>query len=556
MRVETSPRKLRKIAVFAAFGLAAILLPALALGVPGSGDMVALEAASGREITGLYNIIAKVCLAVLIIVEGVLIFAVFRFRRRSDEEMPEQIHGNMRLEVGWTLAALAIQVYIGWITVDTMFEVETIPETEITVEAIAYQWDWQFRYPDHGGFITEDLVVPAHTNVKLEVTSKDVIHAIFIPELGVKIDAVPGRFNYWWFNADGPINQTRVERNAIVAADQVKDEYVTTRPDWWAYLTGDAWPDYKENYYLPGEETGKTNLERRVAYLGASRKVGPTSPYAKYNAVEYRGMCAELCGKGHWDMYFRTVAMTKHDFEQWVVDVQAGGGEVNGAEIYAGKCASCHGSDGQGIEGQFPPLVGARWTTEEGMKKDHIEVVLNGLKGEVQVLGTTYNGVMQPWADVLNDAEVAAVVNHERTSWGNDGGEVTEEMVAEVREGLGLPPFPAGGTEPVPDAELMTVGARVYEACVTCHGAEGKGPGNLPNLAGNPKVLADPAALVETLVQGQDTDRWPSYQPPMGKAMSNRQLAGVLTYIRKSFGNEASAVQPDEVARIRGELKE
>ena len=71
-------------------------------------------------------------------------------------------------------------------------------------------------------------MIPAHTNVRLNITSKDVIHSLFIPELGVKMDAVPGRFNYWWVNADGPINQAVLENDYRVSPTY--DKRNTTRP--------------------------------------------------------------------------------------------------------------------------------------------------------------------------------------------------------------------------------------------------------------------------------------------------------------------------------------
>jgi cytochrome c oxidase subunit II len=556
----------RKSAILFAVITAVLIIPAAVFAVPGSGDFVSLESTSGRDITDLYNFIAKACLVILIIVEGVLITAILKFRRKSDDERPEQVHGNLKLEFGWTMAALLLQVYIGWITVDTMFEVETIPETEMTVEAIGYQWDWEFRYPDHGGFVHEDLIIPANTNVKLEVTSRDVIHSLFIPELGTKIDAVPGRFNYWWVNADGPLNRNDLTEVSRQRTDGDARQY-TTRPDWWKYATGDFFPT-TDRFYDARKPSEGGQLEREVGYLGKSRigssttqySEGEPSPYAKYDAIEYRGMCTELCGKDHWDMYFRTVSMTPSSFEQWVEDKKTGGtGEVDGEKLYTKNCASCHQSDGTGLGDQYPPLVGTKWVTQEDMKSQHIHVVLVGsnassLKGDTTVLGKTYTGIMQPWSQKFNDAEVAAIVNHERLSWGNDGGEVTEEDVAAAREELGLPAFPAGGAEPIPDKDLRAIGQRVYKSCVSCHGAEGKGPSTVPNLAQSPLVLSDVAGTVELLVNGRDLEKWPGAQPPMGKSMTDKQIAGVLTYMRQSFGNEASAVQPEEVQRIRKEI--
>ncbi len=533
--------------------LAALLVPLIAMAIPGTGDMISIHSPAGREISDLYNLISKICLVILVIVEVVLFTAIFKFRRRSDDEMPAQIHGNLNIEIGWTVAAAIVQVYIGWVTIDVMSRTDKMPETEMTVEAIAYQWGWQFRYPDHGGMLSDDLVVPAHKNIKLEITSRDVIHSIFIPQLGVKMDAVPGRFNYWWFNADGPVNQ--VLADGYERVDVTTEKRVTTRPE----LKSKFQWLYGENTFN-GRDTKVKGLEDRVTYMAQSRKVEEVSPYAKYAAVEYDGMCTEICGKGHWNMYFRTVAMTQSSFEEWVQDMQSGSGEVSGEAVYSAKCSSCHGADGAGSPPTFPPLIGTEWMNED-KKNEHIEVVLMGSKastllGDTTIAGVTYTGVMQPWGEVLNDAEVAAVVNHERNSWGNSGGEVDEKMVADARKALGLPPFPAGGAAPVPDSELMAEGENLYAACASCHGNDGKGLTRVPNLAGNTTLLSDVKATIGILVNGQDKPNWPGKKTAIGASLTDRQLSALLTYMRKSWGNDASAVTPSEVSRLRDEVKQ
>ena len=531
----------RALSVVGAVGVL-LLVPALAWAIPGSGELTSLDSPSGREIADLYNMLAKICFVIFVIVCTILLGAIVKFKRRDDDENPEQIHGHLRLEIGLMFAALAIQVYIGVKTIDTMWYVEKLPETQMTVEAIGYQWDWQFRYPDHGGFLAEDLVIPAHTNIKLDITSKDVIHSLFVPELGVKMDAVPGRFNYWWVNADGPVNQIAMSTEARV--EQAPQSLSTTRSDNPLLLNS-----LNAFSLVEPEERAPTTrgLERRVDYLAASRKID--DKYAKYDAVEYRGMCTELCGKGHYDMYFRVVAMTPSSFERWIEDQKNGGGkEADGEQIYQSKCASCHGAEGLGVGSQFPPLSGSEWVNsdEEENKRTHINVVLNGLEGQIEVKGVSYNGVMQPWAEALNDEEVAAVVNHERSSWGNNGGLVDAKMVAEQRERSELAPYPAGGSKPVPDRDLMNEGEKIYAACVTCHGAEGnKGKARI---ARSPMANGDINGYVSMLVNGTEK------KSAMGRSMSNRDLAAIITYTRGSFGNEASAVQPDEVGRIRGEV--
>jgi len=522
-----NPRHLKRAALLLALTLA-LLIPATAMAVPGSGEFIAHYTSGGREMTGLYNLIAKICLGVLIIVEGVLVVSIFKFRRRSDDERPVQNHGNLVLEIGWTTAAALFQIWIGVATINVMFATEVIPDDiDMTVEAVAYQWDWQFVYPDHGGLVHGDLVVPANTNVKLEVTSRDVIHSIFVPDLGIKLDAVPGRFNYWWFRADGPVNQVRVNDYSTVG--RIDREYVTTRPDFMRTR------DDATNKVTSG-------LEKRVTYLGRSRTVEEVSPYAAYSAIEYQGTCTELCGLGHWDMYFRAVVMSPSSFRQWIFDMQNQVTDANGPDVFAARCATCHGESGQGQGDQFPTLVGAARVVEEGQKDSHIQLVLEGL------------GVMPAFGQVLNDAEVTAVVNHERLSWGNAGGEITDEDVARVRESLGLPPFPAGGIEPTATTDLMSAGERIYESCVSCHGRDGQGPDYIPAIAGSSSVNGDPAALTELLVKGADTQEWPGKKSPVARSMTDFQLAALITYLRGSFGNESDPVQPADIQRIRRDM--
>jgi mono/diheme cytochrome c family protein/heme/copper-type cytochrome/quinol oxidase subunit 4 len=111
-----------------------------------------------------------------------------------------------------------------------------------------------------------------------------------------------------------------------------------------------------------------------------------------------------------------------------------------GADIYAGNCQSCHQADGTGIPGVFPPLAGnlPDLVNAEGGRQYLIDVLLHGLSGQIEVNGQTYNGVMPPWAN-LSDEQIAAVLNHELTSWGNDQAlqEFTPIAADEVAERRG-----------------------------------------------------------------------------------------------------------------------
>ncbi len=105
---------------------------------------------------------------------------------------------------------------------------------------------------------------------------------------------------------------------------------------------------------------------------------------------------------------------------------------VDGGEVYARICVSCHQPNGQGIVGAFPPLAGSDWLLKD--PETPIRIVLHGLQGSIEVKGMTYNGVMPEWGSRLSDEEIAAVLTHERRSWGNSAEEITSDMVDRIRK--------------------------------------------------------------------------------------------------------------------------
>lgn len=96
-------------------------------------------------------------------------------------------------------------------------------------------------------------------------------------------------------------------------------------------------------------------------------------------------------------------------------------------------CITCHMENGQGVPGAFPPLVGQK--EHMGDCVNHAKIVIEGMSGELVVDGVTYNGVMTPQGDLLNDLQIAAVISYERQSWGNDYGFCSPEDVAKARNG-------------------------------------------------------------------------------------------------------------------------
>ncbi|MFW6049618.1 MAG: c-type cytochrome [Myxococcota bacterium] len=103
-----------------------------------------------------------------------------------------------------------------------------------------------------------------------------------------------------------------------------------------------------------------------------------------------------------------------------------------GASVYRRVCASCHQADGEGSGVSFPPLAGSEWVV--GSPAILARIVLHGVQGPIDVAGQRYNGQMPGWGDQLDDAEVAAVLTHVRSNFGNDAAPVSPDLVARVRE--------------------------------------------------------------------------------------------------------------------------
>lgn len=154
----------------------------------------------------LFKFIFWIAVVVFVIVEGAVIFITLKYRRKSDDEMPAQTHGNTKLEVTWTIIPALIIVAIAIPTIQMIWDLNepNVEGPSINVEAIGHQWWFEFRYPGEEIITANELVVPVNTNVLLQLESQDVIHSFWVPKLAGKVDMVPTRENEMWFNASEP----------------------------------------------------------------------------------------------------------------------------------------------------------------------------------------------------------------------------------------------------------------------------------------------------------------------------------------------------------------
>jgi cytochrome c oxidase subunit II len=198
--------------------IAAVALGALASAAPALADNAGLtpvdpKSPNAEAINDTYYLLLGVTGVVFIAVEIALVVFLIRYRRRNrpvDAEGP-QIHGNTRLEVMWTIVPVflvAIVVAFVFYKLPAVTDVtraasEPADDPNLVINVEGRRFYWEFRYPD--GRITYDtMVVPVDRTVELNVTAPDfdVIHSWWIPALGGKIDAIPGKLNHTWFRAE------------------------------------------------------------------------------------------------------------------------------------------------------------------------------------------------------------------------------------------------------------------------------------------------------------------------------------------------------------------
>jgi cytochrome c oxidase subunit 2 len=154
----------------------------------------------GEMIQNLYVLIFWMAVAVFVGVEGFLIYAIVRYRRRREDELPSQVHGNTRLEVAWTIIPSIVLLIIAVPTIGTIFASDAVPPGATQyVKVIGHQWWWEFQYPDLGVVTANELHLPVNETVRFEMESKDVIHSFWFPRMGGKMDVVPTRKNHMWF---------------------------------------------------------------------------------------------------------------------------------------------------------------------------------------------------------------------------------------------------------------------------------------------------------------------------------------------------------------------
>ena len=157
---------------------------------------------NASEIRSLAFYVLLIVSGIFLVVEGLLIASIVRFRNRPESEVP-QTHGNRRLETVWTLIPAILVIVIFALTVNTMQALD-LPGGEVQVEVTGHQWWWEVRYPGTEAVVANEIHVPVQRGIGVTLTSADVIHSFWVPQIGGKTDLVPGHTNHTSFLAATP----------------------------------------------------------------------------------------------------------------------------------------------------------------------------------------------------------------------------------------------------------------------------------------------------------------------------------------------------------------
>ena len=354
-----------------------------------------------EQIYDLHTLMLVICLVIFVLVFGVMFYSIYA-HRKSKGAVAAHFHENTTVEVLWTVIPVFILVGMAWPATKTIIDMRDSSEPELTIKATGYQWKWGYDYVVGEGqgisFVSSlqtprgqienreakgenyllevdnPMVVPVGKKVRVLLTANDVIHAWWVPALGVKQDAIPGFIRDAWFRAD----KEGVYRGVC------------------AELCG------RDHGYMP-IEVHVVSEQAYAEWVAAQKPVQLASADAS----------APVEAVAAADAPAPTAAEAP-------AAAPAPAAEADGAKLYATHCTACHQPNGNGMPPAFPALAGSAVVT--GDAAGLVEVLLKGRPGTA----------MAPFGH-LSDAQIAAIATHIRSSFGNSAGAVAADAVAAGR---------------------------------------------------------------------------------------------------------------------------
>ena len=341
--------------------------------------------AISKEVFGLHMLIFWICVAIGIVVFGVMFYSMFAFTKKKNPN-PSTFHENTTVELAWTIVPFLILVLMAVPASNTLTKIYDDTEGDINIQVIGYQWKWEYRYlEDNIGFfsnlttdldeiygrtpkgehyleeVDEPVVIPVGKKIRFLITANDVIHSWWMPDFAIKQDAIPGFINTAWTIVDKP--------------------------------------------------------------------------------GTYRGKCTELCGRSHGFMPVVVKVVPQEEYDLWIASKKEAALRMaelteknwtaeelvqRGEGIYQKNCVACHQPNGAGITGIFPALAGSDIVLNN--KSRHLEILMEGVQG----------AAMASYAKQLSEVDMAAVITYTRRSWGNaekgDGEIIVPKDIVEYKK--------------------------------------------------------------------------------------------------------------------------
>lgn len=331
----------------------------------------------------------RIIMGIYVVVFAVFAYSIFKHRKSSGIR-PGAFTGP-RTKWQWALAILPFLLlsYIDyiWMGIPAVHAITRMEDTrtaaEMTIKVTASQWKWQYEYPEENISFVSSMATTQNQIHNKEAKGEHYLHEVDNPLI---------------------LPTNKKVRILLTSTDVIHS--------WWVPSFGvkrDAVPGYLREMWVNIEKPGT-----------------------------YRGQCAQLCGDGHAFMPIVVEAVAEPQFNEWLAKKKSEGSAAEAAagkawgreelmakgdEIYKRICIACHQADGKGLPGAFPALAGSKivnspFLDKEGrlVKDGHLDRVMNGKPGTA----------MQAFKNTLSDAEIAAVVTHERNSFGNRMGDMVQ----------------------------------------------------------------------------------------------------------------------------------
>ena len=319
-----------------------------------------------NEVFELHMLIFWICVVIGVLVFGVMFYSMYAHTREKNP-VPATFDDNHKLEIAWTIIPFLILIAMAIPASKTLIKMYDDTAGDINIQVTGYQWKWQYRYLEDDVSFFSNLA-----------TDWDEINNL-----------VPKGENYLQEVDEMVVIPTGKKVRFLITANDVIHS-------WWMpafAIKQDAIPGFVNTAWTKVDVPGI-----------------------------YRGKCTELCGKNHGFMPIVVKVVEQDEYEEWVGIKKEEAQKLaelttkewtaeelvsRGQSVYEVNCVACHQTNGQGITGIFPALVGS-------------DIVLNNKERNIEILMEGVQGAAMNSFSYLSEVEIASVITYTRQSWGND----------------------------------------------------------------------------------------------------------------------------------------